>query len=77
MTISAESARPLSSALARERQATIDEAAARAEAEPIDTVKSKYVNIDTRKMVRITPLPPTNLNEALAAQQLMRSVEEA
>ena len=77
MTISAESAQPLSSAVARERLAAVDEAAARAESEHIDTVKYKYVNIDTRKMAHITSLPPTNPNQALAAQKLVRSVKEA
>ena len=57
MTISAESAQPLSSALARKRQDAVDEAAARAEAEHIDAVKYKYVNIDTRKMARIAHKP--------------------
>ena len=77
MTISAESAQPSSSALAREQQAAVDEAVGRAEAEHKDTVKYTYVNIDMRKMARITSLSPTNPNRALAAQQLMRSVKEA
>ena len=77
MTISTESAQPLSSALARERQAAVDEAAARTDAEHINTVKYKYVNFDTRKMARITLLPPTNPNQALAAKQRMCSVKEA
>ena len=77
MTISAESSQPLSSALARDRQASIDEAAARAAAENVDTVMSKYVNIDTRKIARITSLPPTNPRQTFAAQQLMRSIKQA
>ena len=77
MTIPAESAQPSSSALAREQQAAVDEAVGRAEAEHKDTVKYTYVNIDMRKMARITFLSPTNPNRALAAQQLMRSVKEA
>ena len=77
MTISAESAQPLSSTLSRKRQVAVDEAVTRTEAEHIDTVKYKYVDIDTRKMARITSLPLTNPNQALAAQQLMRSVKEA
>ena len=77
MTISAERAQPLSSPLARERQGAIDEAVARTEAEHIDTAKYKYVNVDTRKVARIASPPPTNPNQALAPQQLMRSVKEA
>ena len=77
MIISAESAQPLLSALAREQQAAVDEAVGRAEAEHKDTVKYTYVNIDMRNMARITSLSPTNPNRALAAQQLMRSVKEA
>ena len=77
MTIFAESAHPLSSALARERQASIDEAAVRAAAQDVDTVMSKYVSVDTRKMARITSLPPTNPNQVFAAQQLMRSTKQA
>ena len=69
MTLSAESAQPLSSALACERQAAVDEAVARAEAE--------YVNIDTCKMSCITSLPSTNPNQALDAQQLMHSSRKA
>ena len=77
MTISVESGQPLSSAFAHERQAAVDEAAARAKAEHIDAVKYKCVNNDTRKMAGITTLPPTHPNQAFAAQQLMRSVKEA
>ena len=36
-----------------------------------------YVNIDTRKVARITSLPPTKPKQALAAQQLMHSVKQA
>ena len=59
-TISVESAPVLSSVLARERQAAVYEAASRAEAEHLGTVKYEYVNIDTRKTARITSLPSTN-----------------
>ena len=75
MTISAESAQALTSALARERQASADAAASLIEAEHIEALTSNCVNIDTRKVARITFLPPTNPNHTLAAQQLMWSVK--
>ena len=75
--ISGKRTKPLSSALGRDRQASVDAATALFEAEHIQAVTSKYVNLDTRKVARITPLPPTNPNQALAALQLMRSVKGA
>ena len=69
-------AQPSSFALARGRQDSVDAAAALIEAEHIAAVKSEHVNIDTRKINRITSLPPTKPNRALASQQVMRSVNQ-
>lgn len=75
--ISDTRAKPLSPAFGRHRQASVDTTAALVEAEHIQGVTSKNVNLETRKVARITSPPPTNPNQALAAQQLMRSVNEA
>ena len=77
MAISDNRTQPVSSAFARERQVSVGPAAARIEAEQMAAVKSAYVNTDTRKVVRIASLPPTNPNQALASPQLMRSVKQA
>ena len=77
MAFSAESAQPLSSTLALDRQASVDAAVALIEAEHIDAAMSKYVNSDTRKVARITFLPLTNPNQSLAAQQLMHAGQKS
>ena len=59
-TISDNRTQPLLSALARDRQASVDAAAAQIEARHITTVKSAYANIDTRKVKPITYMPPTS-----------------
>ena len=75
MTISAKRAQALTSALARERQASADAAASLIKAEHIEALTCNCVNIDSRKVACITSLPPTSPNHALAAQQLIRSVK--
>ena len=77
LSFSDNRAQPLSSALARARQASVDKAAAKAEDEYVASVGYNYVNVDTRKVQRICTLPPSNENQALAAQHLMRSAKQA
>lgn len=68
LTITDYRGQPVSSALARARQASVDAADAKREEDHQAKVNHKYVDIGSRKMERIITLPPDDANQALAAQ---------